>query len=127
MRLTVDKCQCAAPRSAKDQPLFNTKMVPQLFDVRDEQSSGIVLYFTQRSGTSGTTLVENNNPVMCRIKKTAMTGRGTSTGPSMEEQNRNTFRVTRLFPVHGVNAIQWQCAVIIGFNRGEKLGVCHSE
>ena len=63
------------------------------------------------------TLVEQNNPVVFRVKKLAVQRRQTGARATMQKQDRCAIRVATLFPVQRVQPVYDQPPGSVRFNR----------
>ena len=75
-------------------------MAAQRLDIRDEMGRGVVVEAAERTGPSGTALVEQHDPPEARIEEPAMHGARAGARTTMEEQRRQPAGVARLLPIH---------------------------
>jgi hypothetical protein len=103
MCLGVGERQRRAPASAKDQPLFDAKVLAKLLDILNKIPRRVVPKVRMRATFASTALIEQNNPVVGRIKETTMKGRKTCTGPTVQKYNWLAIGVPALFDVQLVH------------------------
>jgi hypothetical protein len=114
MGLGIGERQGRAPRTAEHQPALNPKLASQRFHVGDQVRGGVVGKFAVRRGAAAAALVEQDDPVTRRVKKSSLVGRGAGSGAAVHEQHRNTLGVAGGFPVDAVDAWRFQHAAGVG-------------
>ena len=94
MRLGIGQCQRAAPRPAEQEEPVDFQMFAQGLYIVDQMRGGVVGEFAARRGPACAALIENDDPVAARIEEPAMDGGRAGARSSMQEQYRQTPRIT---------------------------------
>jgi hypothetical protein len=103
VRLSVGKCERAAPRAAKHKPLLDAELFANLFDILDEMPRRIVFKRSMRAAAACATLFEENHAVGIRIKEAPIIRHETRARPAMQKHDWLSIRRTTLFVIKLVN------------------------
>src|SRR5208282_6241664 len=82
----------------------------------------VVAPLTERCRAPRAPLVVDDNAVVCRIEETAVVRRAAGARSAMQKQHRYASRVTRLFPIHGMNRVEHEHARAKWLERWIKFG-----
>src|SRR5688572_29882309 len=121
MRDAVGDRERAAPRPAEHEPALDPEMMPQTLEVVDEQRCGVVAQFSERARAAGTALVVDDDAIVRRIKKTAVSGCRPGPRTPMQENDRHALRIAAFLPVHLVNVVEAQKTGAVRLDFGVEL------
>src|SRR5258706_12821124 len=97
-------------------------MRTQHLHVGDRVRRGVVRQVSGRPGPPGAALVEYDDAVVQRIEEAAVQGAGARAWTAVQEHDGRPVRISRLFPVHFMTAVQSKMAGAQRFDFRIKLG-----
>ena len=100
MGLGVGQCERTAPRSAEYLPFIDTALLAKEFDVRNKMPGRVVDQRTTRCGFTAAALIEEDDPLCRRVKKSSHFGTARSTRSAVQENDRLATRVAALLVVN---------------------------
>ncbi len=83
--LGIGQAQGRAPGAAKQYPLVHHQGYADLLHILDQGLGGIALKLRVGAGSATAALIEEDDAIAFRVKKAAVPGLGTGTGPAMDE------------------------------------------
>src|SRR5438093_7306291 len=116
MRFRIGQRQSRTPGAAENDPALDAELLPQSFDVLDQQRRGVFARLAERPRTAGPALVENDDPVVARIEEATVSRVGAGARPAMEEHNRHTGGLADLLPIYLVQGSNRQHARLVRLN-----------
>src|SRR5262245_26834094 len=115
MSLRVRQRERASPRTAKDHPLFNAQMLPQLLDVRNQMPGCVFYQGSVRSALARASLVEQDNSISRRVKEAAIIHGQAGARAAMKKDNWLAVGIPTLFVINVMNFRHLQHPVLIRF------------
>src|ERR1041384_6678077 len=103
MCFSVGQRERAAPRTAKHEPLLDTKMLAYVFDVLDEMPGRVVVERSVRKTSARAALVKKNYAIGCRIKEAPVIRIQTCAWPTVEKHDRLSVWIAALLVIKLVN------------------------
>src|SRR5262245_15158027 len=100
MSLRVNQSECASPRTAKDHPLFNAKMLAQSLDVRDKAPGCVILKRSMRNAIPCPSLIEQYNSIGFRVEEAAIVCDQSGARTAVKKDNRLTVRIPALLVIN---------------------------
>ena len=125
MGLCVKQAQRRSPGAAEHVPTVDFEMGAQRFDVGHQIVRRVAADLAQRTRPAGTALVEDDDPIMLRVKKASVQRRCAGARPTMEENHRRALRVAAFLEIERVKRIDSERSGSIGFKRGKKRVAGH--
>lgn len=121
MGLRINQRQGRSPGAAKNDPTLDPKGNPDAFNIRDQIPCRVVFHARMGRGPPASALIEQDHPVMARIKETSHPGAASATGPAMQDHHRLALRIAALLDVNLMPARHVHVALGKGLNRRVKL------
>jgi hypothetical protein len=109
-----------SPGTSKHQPLFHHRQFTQTLDILHQQCRCVGAHFAEWGGFSRPALVKKNDAVIGGIEQASMLGRQAAAGAAMQEQDRHAIRIAAFLPVHRVDVVKLQQAVLVRLDGREK-------
>src|SRR5690349_22073101 len=97
MRLRVSERERAAPRPAKHEPLIDTELFANRFDVLDQAPGRVVFERSVRTAVPGAALIEENDAIRVWIEEAAIVGNETRAWTTVQKDDRLAVRRAALF------------------------------
>src|SRR5579862_1380062 len=113
--------QGRTPRAAEHDPMGDTELAAQAFDVGDQVIGRIVLQLPEWGRAAAAALVKNYDPPECRVEKPAMRRRRPGPRPAVQKEDRPPLPVARLLPIHRVRGVEPKSAGAVGLDRREQI------
>src|SRR5215470_20381105 len=98
--LRVSQSESASPRTAKDHPLFNAKMLAQPLDVRDQMPGCVFFQGSMWSAIACPSLIEQYNSIGCRVEESAIVCDQSAAGAAVKKDNGLAVRVPALLVIN---------------------------
>src|SRR5215470_12274361 len=98
--LRVSQSESASPRTAKDHPLFNAKMLAHPLDVRDQMPGCVFFQGSMRDAISRPTLIEQYDSIGFRVEEAAILCDQSTARTSVKKDGRLTVRVPALLVIN---------------------------
>jgi len=121
MQFGVSKRQGRSPGPAKHQPPLDLEAPPQQFDICEEMGRRVareiyVWVARVRRASSGSALVEQNDPIDVGIKRPPRARGAARTRSAMEHERRLAGGIAARFPIQLVPITGVEHSVIVGLN-----------
>ena len=117
VRTGVGQCQRRAPRTTKQHPLVDPKVLTQRFHVGHQIGGGVVLQTAVR-GAATAALVKGDNSIDRRIEEAATQGIAPGSGPAMDEYHRQAIGLTAFIGIENMGRGDRQFVAGVGLISG---------
>src|SRR5215475_3788141 len=98
--LRVSQSESASPRTAKNHPLFNAKMLAQPLDVRDQMPGRVFIQGSMRDAISRSPLIEQHDSIGFRVEERAIFCDQSAARTAVKKDGRLTVRVPALLVIN---------------------------
>src|SRR5215510_3702813 len=117
MGLRVSQSESAPPRTSKDHPLFNAKMLAQPLDVRDQTPGRVIFQGSMRNAIARPSLIEQYNPIGFRVEEAAILCDQSGARTAVKKDNRLTVRVPALLVINVMDVRYLQHPLLVRLYR----------
>src|SRR5262249_761512 len=107
----------ASPRTAKDHPLFNSKMLAQQLDVRDQMPGRVFFQGSMRNAIACPSLIEQYNSIGFRVEEAAIVCDQSGARAAVKKDNRLTVWIPALLVVNVMDVRYLQHPLLVRLYR----------
>src|SRR5215467_10725691 len=115
--LRVSQGESASPRTAKNHPLFNAKMLAQPLDVRDQMPGCVFFQGSMRNAIARPSLIEQYNSIGFRVEEAAIACDQSGARTAVKKDNRLTIRIPALLVINVMNFRHLQHPMLVRLYR----------